>query len=70
MRYVIKWTDVSQGFHFPCEKRNLSKARAIMELVKFKRRFNRYYKGAMEPYCPFINVRVEVDNDQETGTLS
>lgn len=57
--YTVKWTDVSQGYHFPCVKENLTLEQAIDILWGFWERWKRYYKGAMEPYCPFRYVKLE-----------
>lgn len=61
--YVLKWTDTSQGFHFPCERRDLTFERASAQAAKFAERKRLFYSGPMAFACPFENVRVAVQCD-------
>lgn len=61
--YVVKWTDVSQGYHFPCEKRDLTEEQADAIVAGYAERTRLYYTGVMAPMQPFQDVRKLVQCD-------
>ena len=56
--WLVKWTDTSQGYHFPCEKRfpKIEQAQALVD--SFQQRERMFYSGVMASLCPFREVRM------------